>query len=145
MNSLLRWVGLVAPYLAGTVFLVAAAAKVWALPDWAPYLLRGDAEVVSYLGMLAVLIEVPLGLFLIFSNSKGMLCVLAMGVLVVFTGYLGYVYSFTDGDCGCGGGEQLAATTREGKFWFSLARNGLLLGGLGVHVRTTWLRIRKET
>ena len=88
MKSLLRWAELVAPYLAGAVFWVAAAAKVWALPDWAPYLLRGDAEVVSYLGMLAVLIEVPLGLFLIFSNSKGMLCVLAMGVLVVFTGYL---------------------------------------------------------
>ncbi len=41
MKSLLRWAELVAPYLAGAVFWVAAAAKVWALPDWEPYLLRG--------------------------------------------------------------------------------------------------------
>lgn len=141
MKGLLRWVGRLAPYAAGVVFLVAAASKIWSFPDWLPYLASGEADIVSYLGVLAVLIEVPLGLFLIFSNSKGLLSAAAMLVLVVFTAYLGYVYGFTDGECGCGGGEQWVASSREGRLWFSLARNGLLLGGLGLHLRTTWITI----
>ena len=88
-------------------------------------------------GVLAVLIEAPLGLFLIFSNDKGSLSAAAVLVLAVFTGYLGYVYGFTDGECGCGGDEQWVASSREGRLWFSPARNGLLLGGLGLHLRTT--------
>jgi len=133
--SVLYWVGKVAPYRAGVVFLVAAGTKLYFLPDHAPYLLRGDAAAVQYLGLLAVVVEVPLGLFLLFASRKGLISLVALGVLVVFTGYLGYVYAFTEEDCGCGGGEQWAAESRSGRFWFSLARNGLLIGGLGLHVR----------
>ena len=88
MKGLLRWVGRLAPYAAGMVFLLAAVSKIWSFPDWLPYLASGEADIVSYLGVLAVLIEAPLGLFLIFSNSKGLLSAAAMLVLVVFTAYL---------------------------------------------------------
>lgn len=78
MKGLLRWVGRLAPYAAGMVFLLAAASKIWSFPDWLPYLASGETDIVSYLGVLAVLIEAPLGL----------LSAAAMLVLVVFTAYL---------------------------------------------------------
>ena len=64
-----------------------------------------------------------------------------MLVLVVFTAYLSYVYSFTDGECGCGESEQWVESSRDGRLWFSLVWNDLLPGGSGLHVRTTWLAI----
>ena len=66
----------------------------------------GESEGISYLAVLVVLIEAPLGLFLIFLISKDLLSAAAMLVLVVFAAYSSYVYSFTDGEYGCGGGEQ---------------------------------------
>lgn len=83
--------------------------------DWAPYLACGEAEGIRYLGVLAVLIESPLGIFPIFSNSKGLLSVEAMLVLVVFAGYLGYVYGFMGGECGRGEGKQWVVLSREGR------------------------------
>lgn len=57
---------------------------------------------VSYLGVFGVLIEAPLGLFLILSNSKGLLSMAAILVLVVFTAYLGYVYGFMERSANAG-------------------------------------------
>lgn len=93
----------------------------------------------SYLGILEILIEAPLGLFLILSNSNGLLSMAAMLVLVAFTSYLSYVSAFTNGKCGCGGGEQWVASSRKGRLWFSRGSNGLLLTGLGLHLWATWL------
>ena len=36
----------------GVVFLVAAAAKIGSFSDWLPYLGRGEADMISYLGIL---------------------------------------------------------------------------------------------
>ncbi|MCS1407406.1 MAG: hypothetical protein M2R45_00564 [Verrucomicrobia subdivision 3 bacterium] len=78
-----------------------------------PFFIRGDAEMMSYLGVLTLTGEPLLDLFLIFSHSKDLLCVAMMRVLAVFTFYLGYIYMFVEGNCG--GGEQWVATSRGGK------------------------------
>ncbi len=103
MKGSLRCAGVLVPYAVVVVFLVEVASKIWSFSDWLPYLVRGEADMVNYLGVLGVLIEAPLGLFLILSNSKGLLSMVAILVLVVFTAYLGYVYGFMEGSADAAG------------------------------------------
>ena len=71
IKFLLRWAGRLSPYAGGVVFLAAAASKIGAFSDWAPYLACGEAEGIRYLGVLAVLIESPLGVFLMAVRESG--------------------------------------------------------------------------
>ena len=112
------------------MFLLSASHKLHVLPDYIPYLFRHDTNMVSNLILVSIVVELILGIYLIFSNYKALSCIGSIAVLIVYSAYLTYIYTFTDADCICGAGEQFIDTSRDGKYLFSIVRNSMFIAGM---------------